>query len=204
MRNDIRPATPIFGVVLENLGTPAAPTARALRSFLRQFLGDPRVVDLPRWRWRPVLELFILPFRPRRSARLYRTIWTAEGSPLLVTTRRIGRAVATSLSETLGSEIPVAVGMRYGSPSLAEALFELEHRGCSRILVLPLFPQYSATTTASVFDAVFAELATRRVVPELRTVRSYAAHPAYVAALAYEQLAAKYPKGRSHSATWAR
>ena len=175
---------PTFGVALANLGSPAAPSPAAVRRYLRQFLGDRRVVDLPRWQWWLVLNLIILPLRPRRSARLYRRIWTDDGSPLHVYTRRLGDAVAEELASATGVEVPVAVGMRYGEPSIAGALRRLAGLGCTRMLVLPLYPQYSATTTGSVFDAVCGELRNWRRTPELRTIRSYHAHPAYLGAVA--------------------
>jgi ferrochelatase len=181
---DRRPGRPPFGVVLANLGSPEAPSAAAVRRYLREFLADPRVVDLPRWQWWPILHLIVLPLRPRRSARLYRRIWTPEGSPLLVASRRLGEALAARLASVAGAELPVAVGMRYGEPSLASALRRLDTAGCRRVLVLPLYPQYSATTTASVLDGVFDELKRRRRLPELRTVRSYHDHPAYLEAVA--------------------
>lgn len=177
------------GALLANLGTPDAPTAPALRRFLRQFLGDPRVIEEPRWKWWPILHLFILPFRPPKSAALYRKIWQRNGSPLLNHSLRLEQAVAAALREEAGAPaasapIHVATGMRYGEPSIAGALEELRLKGCRRLLVLPLFPQYSGTTVASVFDAVTAELTTWRAVPELRTIHHYHDEPAYIEALA--------------------
>lgn len=175
---------PAVGVLLANLGTPGAPTPRALRRYLRQFLSDPRVVELPRPLWWVILNLFVLTTRPTRSARLYRRIWTAEGSPLLLISRRQAAALETALQARIGTPAHVALGMRYGSPSLASATSELRSRGCQRILVLPLYPQYSSATTGSTVEAVFAELARWRWIPELRTVTSYHDHPGYIAALA--------------------
>ncbi len=171
------------GVLLTNLGTPDAPTAAALRPYLKQFLGDPRVVEAPRLVWWLILNLVILPTRPARSARLYRAIWTAGGSPLLTTSRRQAAALGEQLAARTGRALPVEVGMRYGRPALADAMRSLAGQGCSRLLVLPLYPQYSAATTGSTVDAVGAELSRWRHVPELRTVRSYADHPGYVTAL---------------------
>ena len=171
-------------MLVANLGTPDEPTAPALRRYLRPFLSDPRVIELPRWKWLPILELFVLTRRPKESAKLYREIWTEEGSPLLVLTRTIARAIETRLREELGPNLHAAIGMRYGNPSLASGLRELAEKGCEKILVFPLYPHYSGTSTASIFDAVFAELATWRRVPELRTVASYHDEPAYVRALA--------------------
>jgi ferrochelatase len=175
---------PHFGVLLTNLGSPAAPTPRAVRIYLREFLADRRVIDLPRLRWWLIRQLFILPIRPYRSARLYRKIWTSEGSPLLVTTDRIGRALASDLARTAGFDVPVAVGMRYGEPSIAAALHRLADAGCSRVLVLPLYPQYSATTTASTMDAVATASHGWESAPEIRSATSYHSHPAYISALA--------------------
>ncbi|MGE0432216.1 MAG: ferrochelatase [Planctomycetota bacterium] len=169
---------PQAGVLLANLGTPDAPTVPAVRRYLRQFLNDPRVIDLPRFRWWLLLEGIILRTRPARSAAAYARVWTDDGSPLLLGTQKL----ATAMQHELG--LPVAVGMRYGSPSIATGLRELAAAGVTRMLVLPLYPQYAAASTASVFDAVFAELATWRVVPQLRTINSYARDPAWLAALA--------------------
>ncbi len=175
---------PAVGVLLVNLGTPEAPTAPALRSFLREFLGDPRVIEEPRWKWWLILNLFILPFRPRQSAALYEKVWQEDGSPLLNCSLRLGEELAARLARTIGSPLHVAIGMRYGNPSIPHALTELRDKGCSRILVVPMFPQYSATTVASVFDAVSAELTAWRVVPSLRTIHRYHDEPAYIEALA--------------------
>lgn len=175
---------PAVGVLLTNLGTPDEPTTPALRRYLREFLSDPRVIELPAWRWQPILNLFILTTRPRKSAEIYRSVWTEEGSPLLVITRRQAAGVEERLRRVVGSPLAVAVGMRYGRPAIREGLRELRDRGCRRILVLPLYPQYSAATTGSTFDAVAQELTTWRWVPELRTVHQYHDDPAYVAALA--------------------
>jgi len=176
--------SPTVGVLLTNLGTPKQPTPRALRKYLKEFLWDPRVVELPRLRWWLILHLFILTTRPRQSARLYRKIWTAEGSPLLNTSARLTEAVTALLRSKHETPVEVALGMRYGRPSVAEALRELKQRGSTRLVCLPLYPQYSATTTASTFDALAAELTTWRVVPELRTIHQYHDDPAYIAALA--------------------
>jgi ferrochelatase len=175
---------PKVGVLLANLGTPDAPTAPALRRYLREFLSDPRVVELPRWQWYPILYLFVLTFRPRKSAALYRKVWTEEGSPLLVIGRRQAAGLAERLAARAGNPVAVALGMRYGNPSMASALEELRDKGCERILLLPLYPQYAAATTASTVDALAAELTRLRRVPEIRTVGSYHDDPGYIAALA--------------------
>ncbi len=173
-----------IGVLVTNLGTPDQPTPRALRKYLKQFLWDPRVVELPRLRWWLILHLFVLTTRPRQSAKLYQKIRTAEGSPLLTTSSRLTEAITALLRAELEAPVEVTLGMRYGRPSIAEALRELKRRGAARLVCLPLYPQYSATTTASTFDALVAELSSWRVVPELRTIHQYHDDPAYVATLA--------------------
>ncbi len=172
------------GVLLANLGTPDAPTPAALRRYLAEFLWDPRVVELPRWLWWPILYGIVLRLRPARSARKYRLIWTPDGSPLLAIGRRQAAAVAAKLAEDSPGPVRVALGMRYGNPSIAAALAELRQAGVQRLLVLPLYPQYSATTVASTFDAIAAELRTWRWLPELRLVTHYHDDPGYIDALA--------------------
>ncbi len=172
------------GILVAHLGTPDAPTAPALRRYLRQFLSDPRVIELPRWKWLPVLHLFVLTTRPKKSAALYQKIWTPEGSPLLVLTRKLANAIGADLRARVAEPLHVAVGMRYGNPSMASALHELAERGCRRILVFPHYPQYSGTTTASTFDALFDELRNWRRMPELRLVNDYHDDRGYVRALA--------------------
>ncbi len=175
---------PAVGVLLVHLGTPTAPTAKALRPYLKQFLWDPRVIELSRPLWWLVLHLFVLPFRPRKSAELYANIWTPEGSPLLVISRRIARAVGERLERDLGTAVHVALGMTYGEPSIPSALAELRARGCHRLLVFPLYSHYSSSSTGAVFDAVMKELMRWRRVPEMRTIHQYHDDPAYVRALA--------------------
>jgi ferrochelatase len=155
-----------------------------LRPYLREFLSDPRVIELPRLVWLAILHGIVLAVRPRRSAALYRKVWTPEGSPLLTTARRQAEGIAARLAARIPVPTRVALGMRYGEPSIAAALDELAAAGCRRILLLPLYPQYSAPTTGSTFDATFAALARRRWVPELRTIGGYHADAGYVAALA--------------------
>jgi ferrochelatase len=172
------------GVLLTNLGTPEAPTPAAVRRYLAEFLWDPRVVELPRPLWWLILHGVILRVRPARSARKYQIIWTPEGSPLLAISQRQAAAVAAMLAERCPGPVRVAVGMRYGKPSIAAALAELRAAGIQRLLVLPLYPQYSAATVASTFDAVAAELRTWRWLPELRFISQYHDHPGYLDALA--------------------
>jgi ferrochelatase len=168
-------------VLLVNLGTPEAPTAAALRPYLRQFLSDPRVVEIPPLLWRPVLSL-ILAVRPRRSAAKYAAIWTAAGSPLKVHSEQQALLLRGWLGDR-GLDIEVALAMRYGEPSIPSVVGELLARRVERLLVLPLYPQYSATTTATAFDAVHAALARVRNVPEVRWVKHFHDHPAYIEAL---------------------
>ncbi len=172
------------GVLLVNLGTPTAPTPRALRRYLREFLSDRRVVELPRWQWGPILYLFVLTLRPRRSAALYRRIWWPEGSPLLLISLRQRNGLAQRLASTFGDRVHVALAMRYGQPSIAQGLRELTAAGCGKLLIFPLYPQYASATTGSSLEAAFSALASLRLIPELRTVNSYFDHPGYIRALA--------------------
>jgi ferrochelatase len=173
-----------IGLLLTNVGTPDAPTAKAVRRYLREFLSDRRVVDLPRALWLPILHLVILTFRPRRSAHAYASIWTEQGSPLLVIVENMAAALEAALRDKVQAPVHVAVGMAYGNPSVRRGFEELRDRGCRRILVLPLYPQYSSPTTGSSFDAVSRTLTTWRWVPELRWITSYHTHPLYIEALA--------------------
>jgi ferrochelatase len=175
---------PAVGVLLVNLGTPDAPDTPSLRRYLREFLLDPRVIELPRFTWWLILHLFILITRPKQSAELYKKIWWKEGSPLLVISNRQAAALQETLRREMGNPVHVAVGMRYGNPSIRSALRELADKGCRRILVLPLYPQYAAATTGSTFDAVADEIKTWRWVPEIRFINHYHDEPAYIRALA--------------------
>jgi ferrochelatase len=180
--------THVVGVLIAQLGTPDAPTARALRPYLSQFLSDMRVIDYPPLIWQPILRGIILNTRPRRSARLYRRIWMQEGSPLLVYSNQLVEGVQARL----GGGFCVRLGMRYGSPSIASAIAAFEADGIDRIIVVPMFPQFSSTTTASIYDAVYRAAAGRRcplfherkrAIPTLRFVEPYYEHPAYIAAM---------------------
>jgi ferrochelatase len=167
------------GVLLIQLGTPDAPTPRALRPYLRQFLGDPRVIEVPRFKWWFILNLFILPFRPKQSAAKYARIWdAATGSPLLHWTRR-----QTEELQKLLPDVPVRFGMQVGNPPVADAVAEVIRDGVERLVVLPMYPQYSATTTASATDVLFHALMRQRRVPALRVVPPYYEHPAYLDAV---------------------
>ena len=172
------------GVLLVNLGTPQAPTTPAVRRYLREFLSDRRVVDLPRALWLPILYGVVLTTRPAASARRYRAIWTPDGSPLAVHTARQAVMLRGYLGERIRARIEVEWAMRYGAPTIRQGLEALRARGCDRILVLPLYPQYAASTTASVTDAVQAAVHAMHDAPALRFVESFHDHPGYVAALA--------------------
>jgi protoporphyrin/coproporphyrin ferrochelatase len=171
------------GVLLVNLGTPEAPTPAAVRRFLAEFLADPRVIEAPRWLWWLILHGVILRIRPRKSAHAYRQIWTPAGSPLLLHSTALTDAVRNMMPESL-PQARVELGMSYGSPSIADALLRLQKAGSRRLLVLPLYPQYSGTTTGSVFDRVTARLRRWRWIPELRFIGSYHDEQAWVDAVA--------------------
>ncbi len=168
------------GVLLVNLGTPDAPTPGAVRRYLREFLSDRRVVEIPPMIWQPILNLFVLSTRPRKSARAYAQIWTDRGSPLAVVTAD----QASALQDRLGADVRVAWAMRYGRPAIADTLVDLKNSGCTRILIAPLYPQYSGATTATAVDAVAAALKTMRWQPAIRMLPSYFDDPAHIDALA--------------------
>lgn len=170
------------GVLLMSLGTPEAPTYSAVRRYLAEFLSDPRVIETPRLLWLPILYGPILTFRPAKSARAYAKIWDRERneSPL----RTFARSQSEKLSGRLGDEVPVAWAFRYGSPSIPDGLEELRAQGCERIVLFALYPQYSATTTASSFDKAFETLGKMRWQPAVHTVARYCDHPVFIGALA--------------------
>lgn len=174
---------PRTGILITNLGSPDAPTPVALRRYLAEFLWDRRIVDLPRALWWPVLHGIILRTRPARSAHLYQAIWTDDGAPLIAITRRQREALSAALRARTGTDIPVAFGMRYGNPSIASALRELDGAGVERLIVLPLYPQNSCSTTGSTFDALADAMQRRRFVPDLHFIGDYHDHPGYIAAL---------------------
>lgn len=167
------------GILLANLGTPDAPTPGAVKRYLRQFLSDKRVVDTSRLLWWPLLRGVILPIRSPRVAKLYQSVWMEEGSPLMVYSRRQQQALAARLPDT-----PVALGMSYGLPSLASAVDDLLAQGVEHIVVLPLYPQYSCSTVAAVWDELARILAKKRAIPGISFIRDYAEHPDYIHALA--------------------
>jgi protoporphyrin/coproporphyrin ferrochelatase len=172
------------GILLINLGTPDEPTPAAVRRYLAEFLSDPRVVEIPRVLWKPILHGIILRTRPKHSAAKYAAIWRPEGSPLRVFTERQTKLLLGYLGARVNSPIAVEYGMRYGNPSIGVGLAKLREAHCDRILLLPLYPQYAASTTATGCDAAFRELAAWRNQPAIRTVRHYHDHPAYIGALA--------------------
>jgi len=172
-----------LGVLLVNLGTPDEPTPDAVRRYLRQFLSDPRVVEFPRLLWLAVLHGYILRKRPVVTAEAYKKIWTEQGSPLLLHSIDIADAMQEKLSARLSGAVNVELAMSYGNPSIESALQKMFDQWVARIIVLPLYPQYSGTTTASVFDAVAAALSKRRWVPELRFVNHYHDAAGYVSAV---------------------
>ena len=175
---------PRVGVLVTNLGTPDAPEKGALRRYLREFLSDPRVVEVPRLIWFMILHGIILNVRPARSAAAYRTVWTEDGSPLLLHTRAQAEKLQARLTAGHGDAVLVEYAMRYGSHSIPAQLQSLLDRGVQRLLVLPLYPQYSGPTGGSTFDALAEDFQRRRWLPELRFVTSYHDHPAYIEALA--------------------
>jgi len=172
------------GLLLVNLGTPDEPTASALRRYLAEFLSDPRVVEIPRAIWWPILHGVILRVRPAKSAAKYASVWMPEGSPLAVWTERQARALALAMAGRGHAKVLVRHAMRYGNPSMASVLDALRSEGCTRVLVLPLYPQYAAATTASVGDAAMRWALAARRVPEMRFVSEYHDDPGYIAALA--------------------
>ena len=175
--------TPKTGVLLLNLGTPEAPTAKALRPYLKQFLSDRRVVEIPRAVWWLILNGIILNLRPKKSAEKYASIWTKDGSPLLVHTRKQA-SLLKGLLGSQGQQLVVEYAMRYGKPSVQDVMQNMRAQGVERLLVVPLYPQYAASSSGTALDEVFRTLMKLRNVPELRTVRHYHDHPGYIAALA--------------------
>ena len=175
---------PVTGILITNLGTPDAPTPAALRRYLAEFLSDPRVVESPRLLWWLILHGVILRIRPRRSAHAYQRVWTEQGSPLLAISQCQASALQAFLKGKFNGPVVVSLGMRYGNPSIKTALEQLRAANARRILVFPLYPQYSSSTTASTFDALADVLKTWRWLPELRMINHYHDEPAYIKALA--------------------
>ena len=172
------------GVLITNLGTPDEPTTPALRRYLDQFLSDPRVIELPRLLWWLILHGIVLRTRPKKSAEGYRSVWSEDGSPLLAHTRGQAEGLKQRLQFRYGPNIEVAYAMRYGNPSIASALEDLQRRGVRQLLVLPMYPQYSASTTGSTFDALSQDFQQRRWLPDLRFISHYHDFEPYIEALA--------------------
>jgi len=179
MKNEYIDSNKKIGVLISNLGTPDSPSRKDLKKYLNQFLMDKRVIDLPRLLWIPILKIIILNIRPRKSAKLYRSIWTDKGSPLMVFSKNILK----KLSDSIDDRITVALGMRYGSPSIEEAMDIFKKEKISKILVFPLYPQAGSPTTSSTFDAVTDYLRNISWMPDLRFVSGYHDHNAYISAL---------------------
>ncbi len=175
-----------IGVLITNLGTPDEPTPKALRRYLKQFLSDPRVVEVPRVIWWCILNGIILNIRPRRSAKAYATVFTEEGSPLLFHTVKQRNALQHALTAAGRDNVVVEFAMRYGNPSMDSAIASLMAKGVRKLLVLPLYPQYAAATTASTFDALAQDFMKRRWLPDLRFISHYHDYPAYIAACAQQ------------------
>lgn len=172
------------GILVTNLGTPDAPTTSALRRYLKEFLSDPRVIEVPRLIWWFALNVVILTIRPKRSAKAYKSIWTEKGSPLATHTKMQAEALRDRFVNTYGENIEVEWAMRYGNPSIASTLQKFQDKGVRKLLVLPLYPQYSGSTTASTFDAIAQDFCQRRWIPELRFINNYHDDERYIQALA--------------------
>ncbi len=175
-----------IGVLLVNLGTPDQPKPGALRRYLREFLSDRRVVEIPRLLWMLILHGIILRTRPKKSAHAYASIWTPQGSPLRVFTEGLAQQLQQKMATDFGGNLIVDYAMRYGTPSMTDKLQSLCDRGVRKLVVLPLYPQYAGSTTASTFDALARDFMQRRWLPDLRFVMAYYRHPAYIAALAQQ------------------
>ncbi|MGS0679834.1 ferrochelatase [Shewanella sp. 125m-7] len=189
--------SPAFGVLLVNLGTPDSPTATDVKKFLKQFLSDPRVVDLSPWIWKPILNGIILNTRPAKVAKLYQSIWWQDGSPLMVISQKQRDKLKQTLATSLGQTIPVELGMSYGNPSLQSGIDSLRSQGVEKIFVLPLYAQYSCSTVAPVYDAIAELLKSERNIPEMRINKQYFDHPAYIKALATSVKAHWQVKGQA-------
>lgn len=172
------------GILLINLGTPDAPTAKALRPYLKEFLSNPRIIEIPKWIWWPILNIIILSIRPKKSAEKYSLIWTKEGSPLKIHTERQTKLLLGLIGERIKPAPLIEYAMSIGNPSISDVLMRMKRNGCERILVLPLYPQYAASSTAAAFDGVFAQLSRIRNTPSIRTIKHYHDHPGYINALA--------------------
>ncbi|NUZ10203.1 ferrochelatase [Pseudoalteromonas sp. McH1-7] len=172
------------GILITNLGSPDAPTAKALRVYLAEFLSDPRIVEIPRLIWLMILHGIILRVRPKKSAHAYQSIWTDEGSPLITISKAQTAKIEKQLRDEGFNDIEVELAMRYGNPSIESGLEKLRNKGVTRIIIVPLYPQYSSATTGSTFDQVSKVLRGWRWVPELHFINGYHKHPLYIESLA--------------------
>ena len=179
---------PKIGIILANLGTPDAPDAKSLRKYLAQFLIDRRVVEIPRFLWCWILYCIILVIRPSASAKKYKQIWTSQGSPLLVNAKKQRQLFQKNIKKIIAQPLEVELGMSYGNPSMASAFKKLRAKGCTKILLFPLYPQYAASSSASAMDSLWRLLLRTRNIPEIRTIRNYHDHPAYIEALKHSVL----------------
>lgn len=175
--------SPITAVLLTNLGSPDEPTSSALRRYLREFLSDPRVVEIPRILWLIILHGIILRIRPAKSAKLYQSIWQADGAPLLTITAAQKDKLAVKLQAQYGDKVTVDYAMRYGNPSIASVLQKFQQQGVDKIVVLPLYPQYAGPTTGSTFDALSKEIQKWRYIPSINFLNTYHQNPLYITAL---------------------
>ncbi len=182
------------GVLIVNLGSPAAPTTSAVRRYLKEFLWDPRVVNLPRFLWWIILHFLVLPFRPRKARKAYKKIWQKQGSPLVFLSQKLVKKVAKQFDSSSHS---IDCVMRYGKPSMAAKLKQYKKNKIEEIIVIPLYPQYSSTTTASVYDAVVSQLMSWRHIPSVRFVSDYHQHPLYIEAIAKSVERAWAKKGKN-------
>jgi len=186
------------GVLLVNLGTPERPSTRAVRRYLKEFLSDPRVIEYPRWLWWLVLNGIILRVRPRKSAHAYSQVWTPQGSPLMVNTLALSEKLGLALQTTMNEQVPVIAAMTYGEPSIRSGLEQLHALNVRKLIVLPLYPQYSGSTAGSVFDGVTKVLQSWRWIPELHFITQYHDNDHYIAALAESVKAHWHTHERNH------
>ena len=175
---------PKRAVLLCNLGTPDDTSTSALRRYLRQFLSDPRVIEVNPWLWKVILNLFILPFRPKKSAAMYQKVWTEQGSPLMLYSLEQKERLQAHLTQQLGDDVLVELAMCYGSQSVPEAVARLKEQDVREVVVLPLYPQYCAATTAATFDAIAQEYMRYRWIPQLHFIHGYHQEPAFITAIA--------------------
>jgi protoporphyrin/coproporphyrin ferrochelatase len=189
---------PKIGVILANLGTPDSLSTQAVRKYLQQFLMDRRVVEVPRFIWCWILHFIILVFRPGSSAKKYAKVWTKKGSPLLVNATNQTKALTAKIKKSVSQPIEIELGMSYGNPSMKNAVLKLKEKNCTKILLLPLYPQYAASSSASAMDALWRVLLKTRNVPGVRTVRNYHDHPLYINALKLSVLQFWEKKWKAH------